>query len=116
MRRAYDGAQVVRVLDPVQYHVQPAACRRILERRILLGRAKSDDALMRCAVGGAVELLPRLEAQRNAALLAKRDQFLQPRASRALGHQNPVKRTAGAQGFADGMDSGKREHYDKVTP
>ena len=71
---------------------------------------------MRGAIRRAVQLLARLEAQRNAALLAKRDQFLQPRASRALGHQNPVKRTPGAQGFTDGMDSGKREHYDKVTP
>ena len=72
---------------------------------------------MRSAVGRAVELLARLEAHWNPALLAKRDQFLQPRTSRALGHQDPVQRTAGAQCFTDGMDSSKREHYDdKVTP
>ena len=46
------------------------------------------------AIGRAVKLLARLEAHRNAALFAKYDQFLEPRASRALGHQDPVKRTA----------------------
>src|SRR5579863_9013928 len=116
MRRADDRAQVVRVLDSVQYDVQPAAGPRILQRTVLLGRAKRHDALMRSAVGRAVELLARLEAHRNTALLAQRNQFLQARASRALGHQHPVQRTAGAQGFTDGMDSSQREHYDKGTP
>src|SRR5579863_3418875 len=116
MGRADDRAQVVGVLDSVQHDVQPAACRGLLQRSILLSCAKSDDALMRSAIGCAVELLASLEAHRNPALFAKRDQFLQPWPSCPLGHQHPVQRAAGAQRFTDGMDSSKREHYDKVTP
>src|SRR5689334_2058830 len=103
----------MRVLNSVQDHVQAAAGRRLLQRGVVFGRAESDDALMRRAIGRAVKLLARLEAHGNAALFAKRDQFLQPRASRAFSDQNPVHRTAGAQGLADGMDSSEREHYDK---
>ena len=67
------------------------------------------------SIGGAIQLLARLEPDGDLALTAKRDQFVDARPSGALRDQYSIKRPAGAQRFADGMDSYQQGHYDKGT-
>jgi hypothetical protein len=105
----------MRIFHAVEHHVQPARGGSIVERGIHLRRSESDDSLMRRAFGGTIKLLAGLDANRDFALAAERDNFIQTRTARAFGNQYTIKRPAGAQRFTDGMDSYKRGHYDKGT-
>lgn len=67
------------------------------------------------SAGGAIELVARFEAHRNAAFPAQFDDFLQTRAGCAFDNQDTFEGTGGAKGFPDGMDSRDRSHYDKGT-
>ena len=74
---------------------RPPAGGGFFERRYVLGGAEGDHALVLRRRRGAIQLLARLEAHRDAALAAQIDDFLKARPGRALGDQDPVQRPAG---------------------
>ena len=112
---AQDRSQVVGVFNAVEHDVKAACAGCLFERRVTLARAERDHALMRHSSGGAIQPLARLHANRNTALAAQVDQFLQTRPRRISGHQDILERTPGPERFADGMDSCQQGHYDKGT-
>jgi DNA-binding transcriptional MerR regulator len=105
----------VRILDAIQDHVKAAAGRRLFKCGVSLRASEPDYALVRRAAGRPIQLLPRFETNRHAALPAQIDDLLDTRSRRALRHQNPVERPPGPKRFPDGMDSCERRHYDKGT-
>ena len=79
---ADDGAEIVRVLNAVEHHMQPALGGGFFQRGVAGRGSVSDDALMRRPGGVAVEMLARLKADRNSAPAAQLNQFLKAHAGR----------------------------------
>ncbi len=69
--------------------------------------AEGDHALVRGAVGGAVQSFSRLEADGNGKAAAEADDFLEPQSAGAASDQDAVQGAAGAQGFAHGVGAGE---------
>lgn len=112
---ADDRAEIVRILDTVENHVQTAAGDSLLECGVFGGGTDPDDALMRDAARGAIEMVARFEADGDAALAAQVDQFLDAGAGCTLYNEDAIERTARPDRLPDGMDSRERRHYDKGT-
>src|SRR5258706_3971611 len=106
MRRSYDGAQVVRIFHAIQYDQQLRAFQHLAEFGIALRGAKSHNALMRSAIRGPIERIPRFEAHRHGMLPSQIHNLLYPWTACATSNQDPVERSSSAKGFPYGMDPG----------
>jgi hypothetical protein len=105
---ADDRAQIVRILHTIENHKEPGFRRYIAERRILLRRSQRDHSLMRLNVRYAIESTPVFEAHRNSGLTGEIHYLLDARTGNAAGNQDALERPFCAQGFNDGVDSGKK--------
>jgi DNA-binding transcriptional MerR regulator len=105
----------VRVFDPVEHDMQAAGAGGFFEAGIVLCRSERDHSLMRSARRGSIQLFPRLETHRNAALAANIDELLQARIGGSFGDQNVIERPSGFESLPDGMDSCEQGHYHKGT-
>jgi len=115
VRRANDGAQIVRILDAVEHHVHPARADGRFERRVFFRGAQCHHTLVLWTARGAVQMFACFEADGNFSLAAQVDDLLKTRARRAFDKQDPLERPAGADRLPDGMDSCDGRHYDKGT-
>src|SRR5229473_1320449 len=107
MRRSYDGAQVVWIFHAIQYDQQLRPFQHLVELGIALRGAESHDTLMRGAIRGPIERIPRLEAHRHGVLAGQIYNLLYSWTACAPGDQYPVERSSGPKGFPYGMDPGQ---------
>jgi hypothetical protein len=112
--RPQDGAQVARILDPVEDHHEGGRAGRVeelVEADEGLLRDHGDEALVRDAAGHPIEGLSGLEAQWNAELAGATDRVGDPTIAQALDHEQTVEMSgAGGQGLKHRVDSADEVH------
>jgi len=114
---ANDRAEIVWIFDAVEKNDKAAlvlggigALEDVFERG---GRASGGDgnnALMIAGVGEAVEIAAVLETHGNVALAGELHDIFDARILTAFGDDNAVKRVAGFEGFAHGVNAGESVH------
>jgi hypothetical protein len=104
------SSQVVRILYTVKKHEElgSSSGQHIVEFDIALHGSEGHHALVRGAMGGAVERVSRFKAQRHGTFTRQIDDLLKTRTARSTRDQKPIERASGAQSFAYRMNAGQQ--------
>jgi hypothetical protein len=105
---ADDGADVVRIFDPIEKNKQATLPGRVKQIFDFERRARSREchnALMMFRAGRAVELRPVFESHGNVSGTGQFEKFLDAVAMEPASHKDAVKRVTRCQGFLNGVES-----------